>query len=153
MGEEVKQTQANEGTETPKAPGREVQVPAAGEAEKGAQPAATGQNEGTAETRKEPPPANNRAGEGNIISLLAPLAIIFVIMYLLLIRPQKKKEQQRQEMLGQLQKDDKVVTIGGIIGVITSLNEREVVLRLEDGQKMRLTRNAISRPIGKEESK
>jgi preprotein translocase subunit YajC len=93
-----------------------------------------------------PPPAKGRR-EGGFMGLLIPLAIIFAIMYLLLIRPQKKKEHQRQDMVDRLKKDDKVVTIGGIIGVVSSLTDREIILRLEDNTKMRVTRNAISRVI------
>jgi len=100
--------------------------------------------EGIAGKETPPPPSDCRGG---IMGLLIPLAIIFAIMYLLLIRPQKKKEQQRQEMVDRLKKDDKVVTIGGIIGVVSSLTDREIVLRLEDNTKMRVTRNAISRVI------
>jgi len=141
MDEELRTTQPNEGMEAApaEAPPAKVLLPAADiVAEEGIE--APGQeNEGTS------------GGLEGLPQMLIPLAIFFIIMYVLLIRPQKKKEQQRQEMLGQLKKDDKVVTIGGIIGVIVSINDREVVLRLEDGQKMRMTRSAVSRPVGQEE--
>jgi len=147
MDEELRTTQPNEGMEAAPA-----EAPPAADivAEEGIE--APGQEEeGTPETRKEPPPPPPSGGLEGLPQMLIPLAIFFIIMYVLLIRPQKKKEQQRQEMLGQLKKDDKVVTIGGIIGVIVSINDREVVLRLEDGQKMRMTRSAVSRPVGQEE--
>jgi len=104
-------------------------------------------------TAEEAPPRTPGAGrDPGIVGLLVPLAIIFAIMYLLLIRPQKKKEQQRQEMLDRVQKDDKVVTIGGIIGVVSSMTDREIVLRLDDNTKLRLTRSAISRVIDKDQA-
>ncbi|HUW33603.1 MAG TPA: preprotein translocase subunit YajC [Planctomycetota bacterium] len=76
------------------------------------------------------------------------IAAMFAIMYFMLIRPQKKREKERRDMLSELKKGDKVVTIGGIIGTITSINDREVVLQVEDGGKLRFTRSAISRPQG-----
>jgi len=76
------------------------------------------------------------------------IAAMFAIMYFMLIRPQKKREKERQDMLGNLKKGDKVETIGGIMGTITSINDREVVLQVEDGGKLRFTRRAISRPMG-----
>ena len=100
----------------------------------------------------EAPPAEAPGRDaGGIFGLLVPLAIIFAIMYLLLIRPQKKKEQQRQEMLDRVKKDDKVVTIGGIIGVVSSMTDREIVVRLDDNTKLRVTRSAISRVIDKDQ--
>jgi len=76
------------------------------------------------------------------------IAAMFAIMYFMLIRPQKKREKERQGMLANLKKGDKVETIGGIMGTITSINDREVVLQVEDGGKLRFTRRAISRPMG-----
>ncbi|NQT20734.1 MAG: preprotein translocase subunit YajC [Planctomycetes bacterium] len=84
--------------------------------------------------------------------MFLPLILIFAVFYFLLIRPQKKKEQQRRELLDQVRKGDKVVTIGGIIGEISSLTDREVVLRLEDNTKIRITRSAVSKIIGAEEN-
>jgi len=103
-------------------------------------------NEGAA-GEEAPPAGKDRQERGGFMGLLIPLAIIFAIMYMLLIRPQKKKEHQRQDMVDRLKKDDKVVTIGGIIGVVSSLTDREIILRLEDNTKMRVTRNAISRVV------
>lgn len=79
--------------------------------------------------------------------MLLPFVLIFAVFYLLLIRPQKKKEQRRREMLDRIAKGDKVVTIGGIIGEITSLTDREAVLRLEDNTRIRITRSAVSRLV------
>ncbi|HUS59594.1 MAG TPA: preprotein translocase subunit YajC [Planctomycetota bacterium] len=86
------------------------------------------------------------AGSG-MVQFMILIAIMFGIMYFMLIRPQKKKEKNRVDMLSRLKKDDKVVTIGGMIGVIQSINDREVVLRTEDGNKIRFTRSAISRAV------
>ncbi|HUU69684.1 MAG TPA: preprotein translocase subunit YajC [Planctomycetota bacterium] len=91
-----------------------------------------------------PPPQSGIQNYGFFLVIAA----MFAIMYFMLIRPQKKREKERREMLSDLKKGDKVATIGGIIGTITSINDREVVLQVEDGGKLRFTRSAISRPQG-----
>lgn len=58
---------------------------------------------------------------GSIVSLLIPL-LFLGILYFLMMRPQKKQQQQYQEMLNNLQKGAHVVTIGGLYGVIDSID-------------------------------
>lgn len=69
------------------------------------------------------------AGGGGM-SLLLPMLLILVVWYFLLILPQQRKEKKRQEMLKSLKKGDRVVTIGGIHGVVERADERIVTLRL-----------------------
>ncbi|GEO45732.1 preprotein translocase subunit YajC [Companilactobacillus alimentarius] len=70
------------------------------------------------------------AGAGGSMGLLIFVAIMFVGMYFISIRPQKKQQQKRQEMLKEMSKGDKVVTLGGIKGVIASIDRdnKEVVV-------------------------
>ncbi len=74
---------------------------------------------------------------------LSPIILFFVIFYFILIRPQQKRQRQVQEMQSSLQKDDKVVTIGGLHGVVHALDEGTVVIRVEDGTKLTYDRSAI----------
>lgn len=70
------------------------------------------------------------AGAGGSMGLMIFVVIMFVGMYFLSIRPQKKQQQKRQEMLKEMNKGDKVVTLGGIKGVIASIDRdnKEVVV-------------------------
>ncbi|WP_102026907.1 preprotein translocase subunit YajC [Salirhabdus sp. Marseille-P4669] len=77
-----------------------------------------------------------------LVSLL-PIILFFVIFYFILIRPQQKRQKQVREMQTSLQKDDKVVTIGGLHGVVHALDEGVVVIRVEDGTKLTYDRTAI----------
>lgn len=88
-------------------------------------------------------------GQGSIFGMLFPFILVFFIMYFLLIRPQKRKETQRQEFLSTLKKDDRVVTAGGIHGVITSVKEKEVTLRIDDANnvKIKVSRSSIGRRV------
>jgi preprotein translocase subunit YajC len=84
------------------------------------------------------------------ISSLIFLALMVGIFYLLIIRPQRKRSRAQRELAESLQLGDEVRTIGGIHGVVTSLDDTNVVLRVEEGQ-IRLSRRAIGTRIGDEE--
>jgi len=73
-----------------------------------------------------------------------PIILIFVIFYLLLIRPQQKKQKEIIKMRNELQKNDKVVTNGGIIGRIYSIKGDVVVLKVDDNVKIEVTKSAIA---------
>jgi preprotein translocase subunit YajC len=89
---------------------------------------------------------------GGLLGVLPMFAIVFAIMYLLVLRPQQKKESERQEMLKKLQKNDKVITTGGIYGIVTSVKEDEVTLKVDDSQNVRIrfARSAIAGIIGED---
>ena len=86
------------------------------------------------------------SGPGFLISMI-PILLMFAIIYLLLIRPQQKKQREHQAMLDALQNGDKVVTQGGIIGVITGLKADVVTVRIADDVRIDLQRSSISRLI------
>ncbi|WP_128895952.1 preprotein translocase subunit YajC [Longirhabdus pacifica] len=83
-------------------------------------------------------------GQGSIFASFVPLILIVVIFYFLLIRPQQKKQKQRNMMLLNLEKGDKVVTIGGIHGTILEIDDDTVVLRINDATKVTFDRAAIN---------
>ena len=78
---------------------------------------------------------------------------MFVIFYFLLIRPQQKQQKKRQEMLSNLKKGDRVITIGGIHGVIKELHEDVLTLRIADNVNIKFARGGIDRVIEEEEEK
>ena len=81
----------------------------------------------------------------------APLLVIGVLFYLMLIRPERKKRRDMQELIENLKENDRVVTIGGIVGSIVSFSKKgdEVVLRIDEknNTKMRILRSHIARPL------
>ncbi len=79
-----------------------------------------------------------------------PLVLLFVIFYFLLIRPQQKQQKKRQEMLKSLKKGDRVVTIGGIHGVIKEIDDTVVSLRVADNLNLKFTRAAVDRVVDEE---
>ena len=84
--------------------------------------------------------------EANPILSFLPLILIFVIFYFFLIRPQQKRQQELQKMVEGLKKGDRVVTSGGIIGVVTSLQNDYAVIKTGDNEntKMEILKSAIS---------
>lgn len=100
------------------------------------------------------PPIAQAAGGGPMDGVLGlfPIVMIFVIFYFLMLRPQQKKESERQDMLKKLQKNDKVVTTGGIYGIVTSVKDDEVTLKVDEAQnvRIRVARNAIAGIIGED---
>ncbi|MCL0092371.1 preprotein translocase subunit YajC, partial [Dehalococcoidia bacterium] len=72
--------------------------------------------------------------------MLIFLVLIFAVFYFLLIRPQRKRQSEHRMLIEGLQKGDKVITIGGIYGEIDSIDEQELILRVEDGSRLKLLR-------------
>lgn len=91
------------------------------------------------------PTGTTQAGGG--LGMLVPMLIIILIMYFLMIRPQQKKQKETQKMIAALKKGDKVVTIGGIHGTISSTKETTVIVKVDDGAKIEFNRTAIATVI------
>lgn len=73
------------------------------------------------------------------------LVVIFALFYVMLIKPQKKQQQQHQSMLNSLQVGDSVITIGGMRGVITHINDNVLKLQVAKGVEIEFLRSAIGR--------
>ncbi len=78
---------------------------------------------------------------------MAPLIILMLLLfgmfYFLMIRPMRQREKKHDIMVQQLEKGDKVITAGGIYGVIESIDEDSVVLRVESGALIRVTKGGL----------
>ncbi|MDR0553432.1 MAG: preprotein translocase subunit YajC [Treponema sp.] len=83
-------------------------------------------------------------GAGSFVTTLIPFVLIIAIFYFLIIRPQNKKQKETQKMLSALKKGDKIVTIGGVHGVIQSVKESSVIVKVDENTKMEFSRSAIS---------
>lgn len=79
------------------------------------------------------------------------MIVIFAIFYFLMIRPQQQQQKKRHEMLAALKKGDRVISIGGIYGVIKELQDDVVTLRVADNVNIKLARGGIDRVIEDEE--
>ncbi|MDD5109102.1 MAG: preprotein translocase subunit YajC [Candidatus Omnitrophica bacterium] len=83
-------------------------------------------------------------GAVNPIVQLMPLALIFIIFYFLLIRPQKQKEKEHQKMLLGINKNDEIVTLGGIHGTVVNVKDKTLTLRIDENVKMEIEKNSVA---------
>jgi len=74
---------------------------------------------------------------------LIPMILVFGVFYLLLIRPQQRKQRELQATIAQLKAGDKVVTTGGVIGVITVVRETSFLIR-SDKSILEIARTAVA---------
>lgn len=85
-----------------------------------------------------------QSSAANSLIQLLPLALIFIIFYFLLIRPQKQKEKEHQKMLSAINKNDEVVTSGGIHGTIVNVKDKTLTLRIDDNVKMEIEKSSVA---------
>lgn len=88
--------------------------------------------------------AGGASTTGSFMSLIVTVVMMIAIFYFFLIRPQSKRQKETEKMLAALKKGDKVVTIGGIHGTVTSVKEKTVVLKVDDNAKIEFNRTAIA---------
>ena len=90
-------------------------------------------------------PAAGAGGGG--LSLLLMLALMFLVMWLFMIRPQRQQQKKLEEMRNSLKKGDKVVTAGGIYGVVADLDERTVLIKVDGEVKLRVDKSSIQKDM------
>lgn len=90
------------------------------------------------------PAAGEQSTTAGFSSSIIMMVLLVAIFYFFLIRPQNKKQKETQRMLDALKKGDKIVTIGGIHGVISSIKEKTVVVKVDDNSKLEFSRSAIA---------
>jgi preprotein translocase subunit YajC len=84
-----------------------------------------------------------QGGLGGFAGLM-PFLLIIVVFYFLLIRPQQKRQKQLQETISSLRIGDRVVTTGGILGVITTVRDTSFIIRSADKTMLEVARSAIA---------
>ena len=84
---------------------------------------------------------------GSSLSMWIMLILIFVVMWLFMIRPQRKQQKALEEMRRSLKKGDKVVTAGGIYGVVSDLDERTVLVKVDGEVKIRVDKSSIQKDM------
>ncbi len=99
-------------------------------------------------------PAEETPPSGFPLMQYLPFILIFVVMYLILFRGPRKKQQQHKQMVQTLSKNDKVRTIGGIIGTVVDIKGDEVTLKVDESNntKIKIASSAIGRNMSKDKS-
>ncbi len=78
------------------------------------------------------------------MSGLLPMLLIIGVFYMLLIRPQQKRQRELQETISQLKAGDRVVTTGGVIGIITTVRDTSLLIRSADKSILEIARSAVA---------
>lgn len=90
--------------------------------------------------------ANSAAAPNGLMNFL-PFLLIIVLFYFLMIRPQQAKHKKHLQMIAELKKGDKVITMAGIIGKITKVNEQHFTLEIAPNVEVDFERNAITAKV------
>jgi len=81
---------------------------------------------------------------GGGFGFLIPMVLVFGVFYLLLIRPQQRKQRELQATIAQLKAGDKVITTGGIVGVITAVRDTSFLIRSAEKTMIEIARTAVA---------
>ncbi|HEY55573.1 MAG TPA: preprotein translocase subunit YajC [Dehalococcoidia bacterium] len=83
-------------------------------------------------------------GGGFDWTIIIFIVLIFAVFYFLMIRPQRKRQKEHQQLMEELNRGDKVITAGGIYGVIESVSEDSVLIKVESGTMMRVAKGSVA---------
>ena len=90
-------------------------------------------------------------GEGGGFGAFIPLILMFAIFYFLLIRPQQKKAKAHKQLLSSIKKGDRVISSGGLHGVVTGLTDDVVTMEIAPKVRVKVSRGSISGITGREQ--
>lgn len=90
---------------------------------------------------------------GDIMQTLTaiwPFILMALIFYFMLYKPQKKEQAKRATLLGSLKKGDRIITVGGLYGVITALSDTKVSLQIAENVEVEFAKSAINQKVDKD---
>ena len=83
--------------------------------------------------------------QSQMVGSIIWLVVLFAFMYFLLIRPQQKEQKERAQMIRSLKPGDKIVTMGGLIGVITKVEDMTVKVRIAEKVEVDVLKTGVAR--------
>ena len=89
----------------------------------------------------------NPQAQGSSRSMWIMLALIFLVMWFFMIRPQRKQQKELEAMRNSLKKGDKIITAGGIYGIVAEVDERTVLMKVDDNVKIRVDKTSIQKDM------
>jgi len=92
------------------------------------------------------------SGGGGSFGAFVPLILMFAIFYFLLIRPQQKKAKMHKQMLSAVKKGDRVVSSGGLHGVITGVTDDVVTMEIAPKVRVKVSRSSIAGILRRDET-
>ena len=89
----------------------------------------------------------NPQAQGSSLPMWIMLALIFLVMWFFMIRPQRKQQKELEAMRNSLKKGDKVITAGGIYGIVAEVDERTVLMKVDENVKIRVDKTSIQKDM------
>lgn len=94
--------------------------------------------------------AGAQGGAGSSMSFWIMMILIILVMWLFMIRPQRKQQKEMEKFRNELKKGDKVVTAGGIYGIISEVQDRTVLLKVDGDVKIRVDKSSLQRDFSEQ---
>jgi preprotein translocase subunit YajC len=94
------------------------------------------------------PAATGGDMQSSLMSML-PLVLMFAVLYFLMIRPQMKKQKEHRAMIDALAKGDEVVTVGGVLGKVSKIDDGFVGLEVASGVELQVQRASVVQVLPK----
>lgn len=88
---------------------------------------------------------------GSMGGMLLAFGLMFAVMYFLIIRPQQKRQKEHQKMLDAVKKGDRVITSGGLHGVVKDVREDTLLVKIAENTVVELSRGAVASRKGGDE--
>jgi preprotein translocase subunit YajC len=85
-----------------------------------------------------------QGGFGGALGGILPIVLIMGVFYFLLIRPQQKRQQQLQQTISTLKIGDRIITNGGVIGVITGVKDTSFLIRSAEKSILEIARTSVA---------
>ena len=89
----------------------------------------------------------NPQAQGSSLSMWIMLALIFLVMWFFMIRPQRKQQKELEAMRNSLKKGAKAITARGIYGIVAEVDERTVLMKVDDNVKIRVDKTSIQKDM------
>ncbi|HQY20843.1 MAG TPA: preprotein translocase subunit YajC [Ignavibacteria bacterium] len=87
-------------------------------------------------------------GIESILSSIVPFLLIIFIFYFLILRPQQKRQKERAKLLESIKKGDKIITAGGMHGLVEGLDDKTLLVKITDNVKVKMERSAVTTIVG-----
>jgi len=87
-------------------------------------------------------------GFEQLLSTIVPFLLIILVFYFLILRPQQKRQKDRQKLLESVRKGDRVITTGGIHGLVEGVEDKILLVKIDDNVKVKVEKSAVSVIIG-----
>jgi preprotein translocase subunit YajC len=84
------------------------------------------------------------AGQTNPLTALLPFAVIFAIFYFLVFKPESTKRKKLEKMIAGVEKDDRIITTGGLMGTVANVKENTITAKVADNVKVEILKSAVS---------